>query len=242
MLGQAVADKQQQLKEEVLVLGNLVEGILIEIEAADLLYASDLDLLERLDEEGHRVRKKRLAIEMSCLGLIAGRRPLDGELRSLVAIVEIAAELECLADHARQVIQANYLTADPQLRQSLTSLHRLAAEVQLLLEGALAAFARQDARAARAIVAGMPQVEGLYQQIRHELLAILKSKPRIANQAIFLSRSAYNLRRAAERVVGICEWVVFTVEGSLDASNLAPCTCGCIALEDQGDTHGPPNL
>ncbi len=37
----------------------------------------------------------------------------------------------------------------------------------------------------------------------------MKSKPRIANQAIFLSRSAYSLRRAAEQVAGISEWVVF---------------------------------
>ncbi|MBN1137512.1 MAG: hypothetical protein JXM73_13070 [Anaerolineae bacterium] len=37
-----------------------------------------------------------------------------------------------------------------------------------------------------------------------------------------MSRSAYNLRRAAERVVGICEWVVFTVEGSMEVEGLPP--------------------
>jgi hypothetical protein len=46
----------------------------------------------------------------------------------------------------------------------------------------------------------------------------MRTKPRIASQAIFLSRSAYNLRRAAERVAGICEWVAFAVEGSLGGS------------------------
>jgi hypothetical protein len=43
----------------------------------------------------------------------------------------------------------------------------------------------------------------------------MKSKPRIANQAIYLSRAACNLRVAAERVAGICEWVAFIVNGSL---------------------------
>jgi len=46
----------------------------------------------------------------------------------------------------------------------------------------------------------------------------MNSKPRIANQAIFLSRSAYNLRRTAERVAGICEWVIFIVDGSFSAA------------------------
>ncbi len=53
-------------------------------------------------------------------------------------------------------------------------------------------------------------------------MAVMKSNPRIANQAIFLSRSAYNLRRAAERVAGICEWVVFTVEGAVGADAPVP--------------------
>jgi phosphate transport system protein len=215
MSGQMVTDKLEQLEEQVLALGNLVEGILLE--AADLLHDSDLGALERLNDEGRQVHKVRLAIEMSCLSLIAGRRPLEGELRSLVAMVEIAAELERLADHGRRVARANYLTADPQLRKPLASLHRLAAEVQSLLDGALTAFAQRDAGAARTVAAATREVESLYQRVRRDLLAVMKSKPRIANQAIFLSRSAYNLRRAAKRVAGVCEWVVFAVEGTPSA-------------------------
>ena len=219
MPGPNVTEKLRKLEEEVLALGNLVEGILIE--AADLVHDSDLDALERLDDEKRQVHKKRLAIEMGCLSLMAGRRPLVGELRPLVAMVEIAAELERLADHGQRVARANYLTADHQLRKPLTSLHRLAAEVQALLDGALAAFAQRDAGAARMVAAGTREVESLYQQVRGDLMAVMKSKPRIANQAIFLSRSAYNLRRAAERVAGICDWVVFIVEGSLGAGELS---------------------
>ncbi len=215
-----MTEKLEQLEGEVQALGNLVESILIE--AVDLLHNSDLDALERLGDEERQVHKKRLAIEMGCLSLIASGRPLDGELRSLVAMVEIGFELERMADHARRVARANYLTADVQMRRSLTSLHRLAASVQELLDGALMAFAHRDVTAARTVTAGTRGVENLYQQVRQELLAVMKSNPRIANQAIFLSRSAYNLRRAAERVAGICEWVVFTVEGSLGAGTPVP--------------------
>jgi phosphate transport system protein len=220
MPGPTVTEKLQELEGEVLALGNLVEGILIE--AGSLLYANELDALERLNEEGRQVHKKRLAIEMGCLSLIGGRRPVDDELRSLVAMVEIAAELERMADHSRRVARTNYLTADHQLRKPLASLHRLATEVQSLLNGALAAFAHRDARTARTVTAETQEVEHLYQQVRGDLLAVMNSKPRIANQAIFLSRSAYNLRRTAERVAGICEWVVFIIEGSFGADQPAP--------------------
>jgi phosphate transport system protein len=211
-------EKVQELERGVLALGGLVEGILIE--AANLLRGSDLDALERLSNEERQVHKRRLAIEMGCLSLIASRRPLDGDLRSLVAIVEIAAELERLAGHAQRMARANHLAADPQLRRPLASLHRLAAQVQSLLDGALAAFACRDTAAAGRIAAGTREVDGLYQRIRQDLLVVMRSKPRIANQAIFLSRSAYHLRRAADRVAGICDWVVFIVEASLGVADL----------------------
>lgn len=209
-----------KLQEEVLTLGYLVEGLLIE--AADLLRDSDLDALERFNNKVRQVHKKRLTIETGCLSLIDNQRPLDGELRFLVAMIEIAAELERIADHSRRVARANYLTADHQLRKPLASLHRLAVEIQSLLDLALAAFARRDVRAAWTVAAGNRDIESLYQQIRRELLAVMKSNPHIANQAIFMLRSAYNLRRATERVVGICDWVVFIIEGSLGAGEPTP--------------------
>jgi phosphate transport system protein len=212
MSGGVPREQLQQLEEEVLALGTLVEGLLIE--AADLLRVSDLEALERLGDGERQVRRKRLAIEMGCLSLIASR-PLDGELRPLVAMVEIAAELERMADHAQRVARANYLTADPQLRKPLASLHHLAAKVQAFLDTVLASFAQRDAGAARSVAAQVKDTEMIHVQVRHELLAVMRSKPRIANQAIFLSRSAYNLWRAADRVAGICDWVVFAVEGSL---------------------------
>jgi phosphate transport system protein len=206
-------EKMQQLEQDMLEMGNLVEGLLIG--AVDQLRDSDLNALERLSEEERLVHRKRLAIEMGCLSLIASRRPLDGELRPLVAMVEIAAELERISAHARRIARANCLTADDHLRNPLANLHRLAADVQSLLDGALVAFAQLDATAAREVVAATQVVEGPYSYLRRDLLEVMKSKPRIANQALFLWRSAYNLRRAAERVAGICEWVVFAVDGSL---------------------------
>lgn len=243
MAGQVPKEKLQQLEEQVLTLGALVEGILIE--AADLLHNSDLEAFERLGDQGRQVHKNRLSIEMGCLSLIASRRPRGEELRPLVAIVEIAAELERLADHAQQVARTNYLTVDPQLRRPLGSLHQLASKVQALLDGALAAFARRDASAARSVAAGSRQVDVFYQQVRHDLLLVIKETPRIANQAIFLSRSAHNLRGAAERVAGICEWVVFTVEGSLGTNETTPAALSQ-PLDDAfvniGDRYDTSNL
>jgi phosphate uptake regulator len=107
------------------------------------------------------------------------------------------------------------LTVDHRLRKPLAGVQRLAAKVQSLLHRALQAFSGQDLGRARAILVEVREMDIQYQQVHEQLLAAMKSRPRIANQAMYLLRAAYHLRRAAERVTGICEWVGFTVNGWL---------------------------
>lgn len=206
-------DKSQQLQDELLALGGLVEELLLE--SVDLLRHSNLDALERLGENSRQIHKKRLAVEMGCLSLIATRRPRDEELRFLVAAVEIAAELEHVAEHARRVARANYLVADQQLGRPLASIQRLARKVQSSLGQVLEAFVQGDLALVQEALTSTQGVNALYEQTYQNLLTVMKSKPRIANQAIHLSRAAYNLKRAAERVAGVCEWVVFSLTGSM---------------------------
>jgi phosphate transport system protein len=149
------------------------------------------------------------------MSLIATRRPRDEELRSLVAMVEIAAELERIADHARRVARVNYLVADHQLGRPLSSLQRLARSLQASLNGVMQAFLQKDLLVAQTVLIESREVNELYEQVYQDLLSAMQSKPRIANQALYLSRAAYNLKRAAERVTGVCEWVIFSLTGNM---------------------------
>ena len=220
-------DKSQQLQDELLALGSLVKELLLE--SVDLLRHSSLDALDRLGENLRQIHKKRLAVEMGCLSLIATRRPRHEELRFLVAMVEIAAELEhvaeharrvaranyLVAEHARRVARANYLVADQQLGRPLASIRRLAGKVQSSLDQGLEAFVQGDLALVQEALTETQGVNALYEQTYQDLLTVMKSKPRIANQAIYLSRATYNLKRAAERAAGVCEWVVFSLTGSM---------------------------
>jgi phosphate transport system protein len=120
-------ERQQQLQNELSALGGQVEELLIE--SVDLLRQSELEALEPLGQDLRQIHRKRLTIEKGCMSLIATRRPRDEELRSLVAMVEIAAELERIADHARRVARVNYLVADHRLGRALASIQRLARTV-----------------------------------------------------------------------------------------------------------------
>ncbi|MGC9335840.1 MAG: phosphate signaling complex PhoU family protein [Anaerolineae bacterium] len=216
MAEQIPVQTMQQLEDKVLALGGLAEQILID--SADLLRQVNLDALERLGDDERQIHKGRLAIEMECMRLIANDRPRDRDLRRLVAMVEIAAELEHIGEHARRLARVNYLVADHQLRQPLASIQRLAQKVQCSLHAVLEAFARGQLVLTEDVLGGTSEANAMYRQIHQELLMAMKGNPRLANQAIYLSRTAYNLRRVAEHVTGVGEWVGFSFSGTMGES------------------------
>jgi phosphate transport system protein len=158
-----VAQRLDDLQGQVLALGDRVEGMLLQ--AADLLQRCDLEGLEQLGNEERQVHDLRLAIEMGCLGLIAAQRPRDGDLRSAVAMIEMASDLEQMGEHARQIARANYLSLERSFGGSLQSIRHLSTEVQTMLHQAMQAAAERDEAAAQAVFVHAMKTESLYEAV-----------------------------------------------------------------------------
>jgi phosphate transport system protein len=84
-----------------------------------------------------------------------------------------------------------------------------------MLHHALDAFDRRDIELAAAIPPEDDVVDELYTQVHHELLLIIMAAPSKMNQANYLLWAAHNLERVADRVVNICERVIYTVTGEM---------------------------
>jgi len=188
------------------------------VTAADQLQGCDLDGLKRLDEAGRQAQRLRLAIEIDCLGLIAAQKPHGSQLRSAVAMIEVASDLEQMAGQARRIARADYLVLDRGLASGLDGLHRLSVQVQTLLHQAMEADAQRDEAAAQALLARARQLELLGQAAHREMWILIQHRPRHRGQAIHLARSANQLRLAARRVASICKWTMFAIRGEADGT------------------------
>jgi len=58
-------------------------------------------------------------------------------------------------------------------------------------------------------------VDAFYQQIFRELTAYIIADPQLVDRSSYLIWVAHNLERAADRVVNICERVIFMVTGEI---------------------------
>ena len=203
----------QRLQDEVLALGNLVESALVE--SVDSLKQRDRERSQRLIAQDRIVNEKRFAIESDALILIATQQPMATDLRVLAAVLEIAGELERIGDYAKGIARITLAIGDKPLIKPLIDLPVMADKACQMLRQALDAFVHRDVVLARAIPRQDDEVDTLYNQVFRELLSYIMSNAGTLEQATYLLWAAHNLERTADRVINICERVVYTVTGEM---------------------------
>ena len=103
----------QQLKDEMLLLGSMVEQqILGSVEA---LKKRDTDASRRVQETDLQVNARRYAIEEQVMIVIATQQPMAHDLRLLASILEVSGELERMGDYAKGIATVSIRMADQPL-------------------------------------------------------------------------------------------------------------------------------
>jgi len=203
-----------ELQDEVLVLGSMVEKAITR--SVEALKRRDLELAERVVAEDAKINQKRFDIEEMCVELIVTQQPMAGDLRVIIAVLNIIVDLERIGDHAEGIAKIALMIGDEPPLKPLVDLPRMAEKTENMLRRSLDAFVRRDDAAARQICKEDDQVDELYDQVFRELITFMLEDPRTITRATRLIWVAHNLERSADRVTNICERVVFVVTGTME--------------------------
>lgn len=210
----------QTIQAATLELGRLVEQALAD--AVQTLLGQNLQQAEEVIETVcGLVGRTRSKLEGEILSLIATQQPVAGDLRILIALLEILAELDRMGNYAASIAQTTIRLGDRPAIESLGQIiASMASQVRTMLGQALLAFERHDITLARSIPPADDEVDRLYEQLYQELLSVIRADSQVAPQTAHLSRVAHNLERTADRVVNICEWVIFAATGEMKELNV----------------------
>jgi phosphate transport system protein len=88
----------QELKESLLKMAGLVEGAISD--AVQSLVKRDTDLAQETFEGEDKINDMELAIDDSCLKLLALRQPVAADLRFITSAMKIVTDLERMGDQA----------------------------------------------------------------------------------------------------------------------------------------------
>jgi phosphate transport system protein len=204
----------QQVKDEVLLLGSMVEHAIMA--SVETLKKRDIKGAEKIIADDRGINKKRFAIESQLMILIATQQPMAHDLRLLASTMEIISELERMGDYAKGIANINIRMGEEKLLKPLIDIPRMALICTNMLHRSLTAFVNEDVEAAKAIPAEDDEVDALYTQIYHELVLFIIQDPKSIERANWLLWVAHNLERVADRVTNICERTIFIATGEMD--------------------------
>lgn len=204
----------QQLKDELLSLGSIVEEQILNAVAS--LMSRDLEGSKRIKEIDGTVNAKRFAIEEQVLVSIATQQPLAHDLRLLASILEIAGELERIGDYAKGIATINLRMGGESLLKPYDKIPLMAEKAVNMLHRSLIAFIKEDAEEALRIPDEDDIVDHLYQQIYEESMHIIIEDHKTMEKTNWLIWTTHNLERMADRVTNICERTIFTATGELN--------------------------
>jgi phosphate transport system protein len=173
----------------------------------------DGDLARRVILGDIAVNDLEESIDEKCVRLIALFQPVAGDLRQLMAVDHIIAELERIGDSATNIAEEVLSLGQLPPRPIHPQLEYMAQSVIEMVRQSLEAFLRSNSHLARQVCLADADVDALDQAIIQHLLREMSGAP----EAIVPGQSQINIVRNLERVgdhaTNIAEQVVYMVEG-----------------------------
>jgi len=181
--------------------------------ATRALVERDEALVERVIEQDSDVDRLEVEIDDDCHGVLARNQPTAIDMRFLVAVMKITADLERMADSAVNIAQAaGQLNREPPLKPYV-DLPRISARVQAMVRESLDAFVSRDAALASSVVKEDDDVDQLYRRLFAELVELMRHDSTSVPRALHLLLVARNFERIADHATNIAEDVIYYVEG-----------------------------
>src|SRR5215468_3715954 len=207
---------------ELLANGVAQMGGLAEAQFANAIEAiakRDTKLAEAAIGSDERVDRIQQAVEEQALKVLALRQPMAVDLRTTLAAIKIAYELERIGDLAKNIgKRALVLNREPPIRLT-QSLARMGRQALAQLKTVLDAYSDHDAEAAKSVWRHDEEIDELYNSLFRELLTYMMEDPRTIGLCTHLLFVAKNIERSGDHATNIAETVYYMVSAGHLALN-----------------------
>lgn len=201
-----------ELKEKLLVMAGMAEqAIQRSIEAYRTRDLSICELVLRSEPAINRLERE---IDQMALDLLAMEQPMAIDLRFILSVIRINADLERVGDQAVNIaVRVREMGAFANIDLPV-DIPRLAELASAMVRKALQAFIEGDAEMAQSVFLMDHQVDKMNDAAYYALSSLIKAKPELTPQSLNALIIARNLERVGDHATNIAEDVIFWVRGA----------------------------
>jgi phosphate transport system protein len=200
-----------ELRTKLLAMGGMAENS-IEL-AVRAIRDRDIQAAEQVLEREAEINTIERDIDELGFDLLAMQQPMAVDLRFILAIIKINADLERVGDQAVNVAQRALDLAKFPAAELAIDIPRMAEIASSMVRAALEAFLAGDANRAQHVLETDDEVDRMNREIFATVTAAIKERPEIARQALDTLIVARNLERIADHATNIAEDVIFWKRG-----------------------------
>jgi phosphate transport system protein len=202
----------EEVRSRVLTMGGLVEHQLRT--AIDALDSGNADPAALVVSNDIKVNAYDVEIDERCTQILALRKPSASDLRLVLAVIKMTADLERIGDEAKRVARMAVSPSDTDTGRNLFGqIVRLGSLVQGMLHRVLDAFARMDVDAAIAVAHEDVDVDREYESIMRQSITFMMEDPRAIPSVMEVIWAARALERIGDRCCNISEYIIYFVKG-----------------------------
>lgn len=201
----------KDLKDKLLELAQLAEQAMERSVTAFL--NQDCDLARQVIGGDAAINNLEEAIDGECVRLIALYQPVAIDLRQVMAVDHIIAELERIGDSATNIAEEVLTLERFPPRPCHEALPRMGENVLKMLRQSLKAFLNHDTGLAREVCRADDEVDALDRSIIEDLLKDMVAHRKAVPAGQCQINIVRNLERVGDHATNIAEQVVYMVEG-----------------------------
>lgn len=204
----------QELKtidDAIVEVANLTEKALEN--AVESLFNQDIQLAEQVIEADKDIDKKELEINDKIVLLIAKQNPVATDLRRLITALQIVADLERMADNARNIARSTIRLGESEAALIPKRLHTMKDALINMLHKAITAFTEENSKLASQLAEMDDFVDKENKLILSELLGETATNPDKIQYIMQISLCSRYLERFGDHITNIGESILYLIKG-----------------------------
>lgn len=205
-------DDLADLKANFLEMGGMVEQQLSN--AIIALMENDGELADEVRAKDKEVDRMEVEIDEEATRIIAKRQPAARDLRLVISVIKMVADLERVGDEAKKIAKfAIGLVEEGQAPRGYIEVRHIGQHVGSMLRDALNAFARLDSEQALRIMKEDKRVDEEYQAATRSLITFMMEDTRNISRCMAVMWVLRALERVGDHACNLAENVIFMVKG-----------------------------
>jgi phosphate transport system protein len=200
-----------ELKSLLAHMGGLAEEQLNNAIVA--LSKRDVVLADQVISRDERLDGLEREIEEKVVLTIAKRQPMALDLREIMVVLKVSADIERIGDLAKNTAKRTHAISEALPRKLATGLARMGTMAQAQLKNVLDAYGLRDDDKALSVWRADEDLDALYNSIFRELLTYMMEDPRNISMCTHLLFGAKNLERIGDHTTNIAENIYYLIHG-----------------------------